>query len=134
MNIQIIPPRRTPDAFGKGHYGAPRGKRKHNGEDLNCCHGSIILSNQTGRVTKIGYPYADDLTYRYIQITSSDGIRDFRFFYVEPSVKLGDWIEDGDVIGSAQNLELRYEGISNHIHFEVKVDGKHVDPNPFLED
>lgn len=129
--IKLIPPQRTNDKHGSGYYGAPRGSRTHKGIDLNAIPDSMVLSNTTGVVTKIGYPYSDDLSYKYVQITTEDN-NDFRYFYVKPSVHKGQIIQEGDIIGTVQDLTTRYPGISNHLHFEVKVNGEHVDPEPFL--
>lgn len=129
--IKVIPPQRILDSWGAGHYGASRGSRTHKGIDFNCSPDSLVLSNTDGVVTKLGYPYSDDLSFRYVQITTHNN-EDYRFYYVEPSVKKGQTIKEGDIIGSVQDLTKRYEGINNHCHFEVKVDGEHVDPEPYL--
>lgn len=129
--IKLIPPKRRPDNFGSGHFNAPRGDHFHNGEDLAAWVGSIVLSNIAGRVTKIGYPYGDDLSFRYVQVTSGSGL-DYRFFYVNPSVKVGDNIKVDDELGTVQDLNKRYDGITPHIHFEVKKSGEYLDPNDYL--
>ena len=123
----VCPPRRT-DQQGSGHYGASRGQRKHNGVDYACYPDSIVLSNVNGIVTKLGYPYASDLSYRYVQITCIETGLSHRYFYVEPAVNKGDHIKIGDAIGASQ--ELHYSGIVQHIHYEIKdSDGNYVDPN-----
>ena len=128
--MRAILPIRGTDAQGSGHYGAPRGSRKHNGIDFCCYPGTEIQPFYPGKVTKIGYPYADKLEFRYVQITDVHGIH-HRYFYVDPCVKLGDSVFLGDIIGKSQ--ELPYEGITQHIHYEVKVNGEHVDPTPYIE-
>ena len=122
--------RRGSDGFGAGHFGAPRGSRTHKGVDLLAQSGEAINSPVTGTVTKVGYPYGDDLSYRYVQITAGD--YDFRVFYVEPSVRVGQEVTTETAIGSAQDLGRRYPGIPNHVHFEIKSDGDYLDPTPAL--
>lgn len=128
----IIPPVRKSDKWGQGHYGASRGKRTHRGVDLACYPGSKILSPVTGVFTKYGFPYGDDLSYRYVQITDIDG-RDHRFFYVDTHMSIGAEVQAGEYIGKVQNLGGRYEGITEHIHYEVKHEGKHIDPMAFID-
>lgn len=122
--------RRGSDGFGAGHFGAPRGSRTHKGVDLLASSGEAIESPVTGTVTKLGYSYGDDLSYRYVQITA--GGYDFRVFYVDPSVRVGQEVIADTVIGLAQDLGRRYPGIPNHVHFEIKIDGEYIDPTPTL--
>ena len=122
---------RTCDAHGCGHFGASRGKRDHNGVDLVAAMKEKIQSPVRGVVTKVGYPYADDLSWRYVEVTAK-GYR-FRFFYVSPWVGVGDKVNVGTVLGRAQGIENRYIGITPHIHFEIKgPGGGYIDPTPVL--
>ena len=117
------------DTQGCGHYGASRGTRKHNGVDVLREPGITLYSPVAGVVTKLGYTYSDDLSFRYVEVTSA-GYR-FRFFYVYPAVELGDSIKAGALIGTTQDLTARYAGIGNHFHLEIKSpDGAFVDPTP----
>ena len=106
------------DIFGSGDFGAPRGDRVHTGTDFRC----VVVAPVAGEVTKIGYPYSDDLSYRYVQITDSDGY-DVRCFYVDPSVQVGDRVVVGTEIGTMQSLQGRYPGIIDHVHVEVRAPG-----------
>ena len=119
------------DAAGEGHFGASRGSRTHKGQDYECFPGAIIESPIKGYITKLGYPYADDLSYRYVEITQSLSTNKYRIFYVEPSVKLGDGVLPGDAIGAAQDVAKRYpnESMTCHVHLEIKLDdGSFTDP------
>jgi len=117
--IKSIAVMRGTDTWGSGYFHAPRGNRKHNGIDFAIAKDSYVLSPISGTVTKIGYPYADDLSYRYIQITSNENYR-WRLFYIEPSINKGDVISVGDVLGTVQDLDTRYPDITSHIHIEIK--------------
>lgn len=127
----IKPPPRTADTHGMGHYHAPRGNRLHNGIDVACWAGSEVLAIHPGKVTKLGYPYADKPQYRYVQVTDPNG-RDFRYFYVEPGVRVGDDILQHEAIGIAQDLQPVYPGITPHIHVEIKDSGDFIDPTGFV--
>jgi murein DD-endopeptidase MepM/ murein hydrolase activator NlpD len=136
--LTVITPARGADSYGSGDFGAPRNGShpKHRGIDFGALAGSDLLSPVLGRVTKLGYPYADDLTFRYVEITDGD-LNRHRFFYTLPVVALGELIKPGDIIATVQNISGRYQSSSkkpmvNHIHYEVIDDhGVYVDPAVF---
>lgn len=123
MNI----PETRCDAMGLGYFGAKRGSRSHNGIDLVHAVNDVVLAFRDGVVTKLGYPYADDLSYRYVEVTDDFKHR-ARYFYVDPSVEVGDEVNAGQVIGFCQDIAARYnesdmvdhEKMQNHVHFEIK--------------
>ena len=90
-----------------------------------------------GKVTKLGYTYSDDLNYRYVEIEDKLGAR-LRYFYVSPAVEVGDIVKAFSFIGRSQDVCQRYntkeKKMTPHIHFEVKVAGKIVDPMPYLKE
>lgn len=118
-------PERGTDRHGSGHFGASRGSRTHRGVDLACYPGTKIRSTVCGKVTKLGWPYRDRPEFRYVQITDARGL-DHRYFYVEPSVEVGQEVTSYTVIGTSQ--ELPYEGITQHVHYEVKSGSEYLDP------
>ncbi|MDX1341254.1 MAG: M23 family metallopeptidase [Reinekea sp.] len=127
-------PKRGTDDWGNGEFGASRGDRQHNGIDYACYPGTPIYSKVYGSVTKLGYPYGDDLSYRYVQITDNEGLK-HRFFYVQPDVKVGDRVTPQTVIGTAQDIAGRYaqpdKVMKNHIHYEIKNGSRFIDPEVF---
>jgi len=133
--MNIIPPIRETDSQGSGYFGAPRGSRTHNGVDVACYNGSGIFPVIEGEVTKIGYPYNPNNEkkghLRYIQVTDVTG-RDWRYFYVLPSAKVGDYVTITDIIGIAQGLSDIYPDITDHIHVEIKIDGEFIDPTEYV--
>lgn len=133
--IEIQLRKRHSDKWGAGHFNAPRGNRSHSGIDYLCEPGAVIMSPCDGEVTKLGYPYGDDLSFRYVEITDRHHAR-HRLFYVEPSLSVGDHIAEGDHVGEAQDLTKRYDTpekgpILNHIHYEIMVGKSHVDPETY---
>ena len=135
----IFPQMREPDDFGAGYFGACRGNRTHNGIDFAAPHGTVVCSACDGRLTRFGYPYGDDLSYRYVEVTDSNNDR-VRYFYVVPAdgkFEIGTEVKKGDVIGVVQNISARYDTdekkMNNHFHFEVKRKGEYLDPEPWLE-
>jgi len=140
----ITPPIRGYDAHGAGHYHAPRGDRLHNGVDVACYAGSVILSLTAGIITKFGRPYyyehpenhqekaKNNLS--YIEITDDEGLK-FRYFYVshQPDLTTGDEVKVNQEIGVVQDLDYIYPGITQHFHLEIKdQDGEYYDPTDFI--
>lgn len=124
--IESVLPKRGVDDWGDGAFGASRGGRTHKGIDYACYPQTVICSGVSGDVTKLGYPYGDDLSFRYVEITDDDGKR-HRYFYVEPSVEVGEPVRPGEVIGLAQNIAGRYNEpgriMKNHVHLEILDSG-----------
>jgi len=124
--------KRTGDPWGSGEFGAPRGTRTHKGIDYACPVGAKIHSPVKGKVTKLGYPYSDDLSFRYVEITVDE--KRHRVFYIEPTVSKGQWVEEGDIIGTQQDISGRYRDDSkppmiNHAHYEIlDTDGTPINP------
>ena len=119
--------KRETDEWGSGYFGAPRGDHTHHGIDYVCDSQVQILSPVMGEITKLGYPYADDLSFRYVQITDKAGLKN-RVFYVEPILPIGRTVKEGTVIGFSQDLTERYPGITPHIHYEAMDGKKYLNP------
>ena len=130
--IKIRPPIRGEDSHGSGYYGAPRGDHKHRGLDFVALRGVGVESVSDGTVTKLGYCYNDDLSYRYVEITSAGGYVS-RYLYVEPGVDLGVGVKRGDLIGEVQDIAKRYPGIIPHFHFEVRLKGAVIPPAQYFK-
>lgn len=132
---------RLHDAHGYGEFGSPRVKGTHKGIDLLVSHTEDVYSNVSGKVTKIGKPYyianaktRKDIhtnSMRYVQVTDNNGLN-HRFFYVSPSVKVGDKVKMFDKVGQCQHVSKYYRGMMNHVHYEVLkiVDKKEIVFNP----
>ncbi len=57
-----------------------------------------------------------------------------KLFYLDPLKEIvGRTVKQGELIGTAQDLTIKYPGITNHIHFEISFKGAQVDPSRFLE-
>jgi hypothetical protein len=136
----IVPPIRKTDAYGSGHFGASRGVRTHKGIDFACYPGSEIYAPATGIISKLGYPYGDDLSFRYVEIFTDDELR-VRVFYIKPIVISGENAIKGiTLIGISQELGVRYpsnehhaHAITEHVHVEVKSgETGFIDPTDML--
>lgn len=106
--------------------------RMHNGTDFGAADGTPILAIMDGVVADVVYPRSGD---NYIAITSidSDGVK-IRTIYMHMwttgiFVDPGQQVFAGDVIGRVGNAGT---STGAHLHFETWVEGKRVDPVPFL--
>lgn len=128
---------RGTDKFGGGHFGAPRdgGTRKHRGVDLIAEVGDPVLMPCDGVVVMHGVAYADDPRFRTIRLQSKDepGL-EIRLLYVSPEAPIASSHQRGERIAAAQDISLKYPGITNHCHMEIRRDGLPIDPTPMLFD
>lgn len=116
------------DNHGSGAFGASRGLRKHIGVDLKAEPGEKVYAPFAGEITKYGWAYANE-DYRYIEITGEN--HRVRLFYSEldPAHFVGKEIFEDQFLGVIQDLTTKYEGITNHLHFELyDLAGNIIDP------
>ena len=119
------------DSKGCGYYGAPRGNRTHMGIDFVTVPGEPILATVSGKVTALPYA-ASDLVHRGVEIVS--GNQEHQIFYLKPIVKVGQNVVKGQIIGYADDIRIKYgSSMTNHIHHEVKENGKFIDPTKRYE-
>ena len=129
---------RGKDSWGAGHYGASRnsGKRKHRGVDYVNHFGEAVEAFQGGEVTKIGFPYsqrnAKKRHFRLVELRITPAIV-HRYFYVEALIQVGDLVEKGQILGWAQDLNKVYPGIVQHVHFDIKKNGRFINPVEYLK-
>jgi murein DD-endopeptidase MepM/ murein hydrolase activator NlpD len=117
--------------YAGAKFGAPRGKRTHKGRDIIGPAGMKVVSALPGTVTSI--IHVGDLPgggkSMGIYVKHSNGM-ETRYLHVHPSVKVGDQVKAGQQIGKITEMD----DISSvaHLHFEVIVNGRHVDPEPIV--
>ena len=89
--------------------------------------GEPILAPISGLVIREAIPYKDSLLSGVvIQGSEEYGGIDVKLFYVG-GLYCGA-VRAGDVIGHAQDLTVRYPGITNHVHLEVYIRGMATSP------
>lgn len=109
------------DPFGSGYY------EEHEGIDIAAVDSTDVLAFMDGTVkaTGTGNSYGN-----YIIITHNDEVETLYAHCEELYVKKDDKVYAGDIIAKAGNTG---RSTAVHLHFEIRVNGKKVDPLPYLE-
>ena len=121
-------PASTPLTSGYGpRGGGVKTKGFHPGLDFGATQGSSVYAHDAGIVTQIGNEangYGN-----WVEIKHSDGTAT-RYAHLQSiSVTRGQKVGAGDVIAKSGNTG---KTTAPHLHFEVLVNGKKVDPTPYL--
>ncbi|MDF2838458.1 MAG: peptidase [Evtepia sp.] len=101
--------------------------KEHEGIDIMANEGTPILAFAAGEVDYVGESPSYGL---YLQLKHSNGITSFYAHCSELCVKKGQKVADGQVIakvGATGNTT------GAHLHFELKKDGKRIDPALYVE-
>jgi hypothetical protein len=100
----------------------------HRGLDLIAEPGEIVFSPIDGTIDREAIPYANDPRYRGVVITGTGDWQGYevKLFYVDGL--FSGPVQAGSIIGRAQDLRAKYSGITNHIHVEVRMDGRLIAP------
>ena len=112
---------RYTSAFG------PRWGRAHEGTDLAGSHGSPILATADGVVAFAGRQGAYGLL---VKIKHDFGIETRYAHQSKIHVKVGQRVSRGDHIGDMGNTG---RSTGTHLHYEVRVNGKAVNPMTFIK-
>jgi murein DD-endopeptidase MepM/ murein hydrolase activator NlpD len=115
-----------------GEFGAPRsGGRTHEGFDLMAACGTTLVAVRGGRVRAEGY---DPVLYGNYLLLHGEGERR-SYFYAHlrrpAGVGRGERVFAGErigVVGKTGNART----VGCHLHFEIHVNGRPVDPEPAL--
>lgn len=135
----IVPyPAIRSDGWGDGNFGSSRGggTRTHNGVDIEVYEGETIYSPIPGRITRIAYPYADDLKWQGLEIQGADEWQGYsvKMFYMSPDKSLiGRDVQRGAPIGRAQAISKKYSPtMKDHVHVELRQGSTILDPTQYL--
>ncbi len=113
--------------YGWGQSGASRdrGRRHHQGLDVLASPGEPVFSPIDGIIFREAIPYPP-FSGLLIRGTGAYAGYEVKLFYVD-----GLWCGPclaGSVIGYAEILAVKYPGIPNHVHMEVRRGGALVSP------
>ena len=120
------------DRRGKGHFGAPRnGNLKHKGVDFKADINAVVKAVRYARVIETGYHKGLG---NYVEIDHGNKLRTIYGHLNKIFVKQGQLIRQSQIIGLVGKTgNAKHPKISAHLHFEVRVDGKPVDPMEFIK-
>jgi murein DD-endopeptidase MepM/ murein hydrolase activator NlpD len=115
-----------------GDFGAPRsGGRTHEGFDVVARCGSPLVAVRGGRVRRAGF---DPVLYGYFLLIHGEGERR-SYFYAHmrrpASVRRGMRLFTGERVGAVGRTG-NARSVGCHLHFEIHVEGRPVDPEPAL--
>ena len=130
-DIVPFPQVRPCDPAGCGYFGAPRTNHTHQGVDVVSNVGEPVYAAISGRV-RIAYPYRNSREMKGIEVINGD--TKVKAFYVDPIFNTGDYVNAGEIIGYTQDIAGYYNNpnMTNHIHVEVRINNKIVDPTPYI--
>ena len=117
-----------------GEFGAPRtGGRIHEGFDVTGACGTPLLAARGGVVKRAGY---DPVLYgNYVLIDARKSRQDHFYAHMNARPRVG----DGERVRTGQGVgEIGRTGNAAstpcHLHFEIRVGGGPIDPEPKLRD
>jgi len=104
----------------------PRGRRFHNGMDIKAPHSSPVLAVAGGVVTYAGNQRGYG---NIIMVDHGDGFMTSYAHLHSKDVNEGDTVSEGQAIGTVGTTG---NATTPHVHFEVRHEGKPIDPAVFL--
>ena len=107
--------------------------RTHSGIDISAPVGSSVCSIAKGMVCEI---YDDVLLGKTVMIDHGNGVISVYSNLADDlaaGITKGMGVGQGQIIGAVGNTALIECAESDHLHFEITVDKKHVDPMSYLD-
>ncbi|MBT2668639.1 lysozyme family protein [Bacillus sp. ISL-4] len=104
----------------------------HAGSDFGCQRGDAIYSTKEGKVTKAGWQDPGNPKAGYGQRVTIQHGSNLETLYAHLSainVKAGQTVKAGQQIGACGTTG---SSTGNHLHFEIALNGKKVDPLPYV--
>ncbi|NNC53544.1 MAG: M23 family metallopeptidase [Erythrobacter sp.] len=126
---QFAPARRDMISSGFGYRSDPFNRRAamHNGLDFRGATGTPIYAAAKGRVSFVGWKGGYGKT---VEITHGNGLMTRYAHMSRFNAKVGDRVAPGETIGAIGNTG---RSTGPHLHFEVRINGRAVNPRTFLE-
>ena len=127
------------DSAGGGSFGDPRSNSSgtHRGTDFLVVPFDFVYSPFLGRVTRKIQVYSDTTDWKGVEI---GGLGDWenwivKIFYLQSyDYLIGEIVEGGQIIGTAQDISQRVPGALPHVHIEVRdKSGNLYDPEDFFQ-
>ena len=104
--------------------------RVHDGVDISAKPGTTVLAACSGTVLAVEN---DPMMGTTVTIDHDGGYQTtYANLQAQPTVKAGDTVSAGQIIGAVGTTAKAESGQSPHLHFSVTKDGDAVDPDAFL--
>ena len=104
--------------------------RAHTGADIASPVGSEVIASSSGRVCKV---WSDPMMGRAVMIDHGDEIyTTYMNLGEEVTVSVGDKVGMGQTIGCVGSSSLTEIAEEPHLHLEMKINGKYVDPLEYM--
>ncbi len=119
-----------------GDFGAPRGTRSHQGQDLVAAEGTALVAPHAGTIKAVQYQAAG--AGHYVVLDGAAEERDYVFMHMRTgsvTVAVGEEVHAGQKLGEVGNTGRSFGA---HLHFEIWVGkgwysgGAPIDPLPLL--
>ena len=105
--------------------------RTHGGVDLAAAIGTEVLAMGPGTVAEVKQ---DGLMGTTVVVDQGDGLRTtYANLAAKPTVKEGDTVRTGDILGAVGDTAIAESGLAPHLHLETRMDGQPVDPMSYLD-
>ena len=110
----------------------PRGKRRHTGIDIPMPPGTPIMAARDGVVAKTGNN--STMGFRgygnFVLVDHGNGIKTLYAHCLNVNVQAGQHLRQGQVVATVGRTG---RASTDHLHFEVRINDKPVNPMPYLE-
>ena len=110
----------------------PRGKRRHTGIDIPMPPGTPIMAARDGVVAKTGNN--STMGFRgygnFVLVDHGNGIKTLYAHCLNVNVRAGQHLRQGQVVATVGRTG---RASTDHLHFEVRINDKPVNPMPYLE-
>lgn len=134
MQYPLNPLPRISSPYGMRVHPISGKRRKHNGTDFPAPEGTPIYAIAAGKVVKSKVSTHWTGGYgEYIQIDHGEGVHSLYAHIVKGGrkVKVGQRVEEGEHIAGVGTTG---NSTGNHLHFEIRVNGRFVDPMKYLKE
>lgn len=112
--------------FGERDDPLTNEKVTHTGIDINANENTEVKSAYSGKVLRVE---ENEFYGKFIMIEHFNSLVSLYGHLNEQKVKVGDMVEKGDIIGLSGSTG---RSTGPHLHFEIRKDGKCVDPEGYL--
>lgn len=117
---------RVTSRFGMRNHPVTGQRKMHKGVDYGAPTGTPVQATKGGKVVATGH---DRGAGNFVVVDHGGGVKSKYFHLNEINVKKGQTLKAGQQLGTVGNTGM---STGPHLHFEIHINGKAVDPEPLL--